>query len=550
MRFQIRILVFFLAATVIALSDARAATNVWTNTVGGAWEDAASWSQSSVPDATDQVRVGSNGSYTVTLGSSAVNTVPNSLTNDTLSIHGFGSGSPTLLLTYTNAATFRVENDVDIGNGTLTFNAPNGVFEISTIHPDGLIFNTTSFGTQGVLNVQAGTFHSGSRMIMASAVGTRSIINVTGGTLVNRGNIRVGNNSLGEINIVGGEAVFGQGIVGYVAGATGRIELVSGRMWLTNTASGTLGIGSGTYDSANHGYGELILHSGNFFSGNNTILAVGSGVAATGGGGVGVMNVYGGDHTNFARIFVASSINSTGTVLLADGNWTGGSTWFIGSGSNAFARLTISNASYKTLNHSSGVMNLGDGNYSAGELNLAGGELLMTNSIGTTAESYVSVGSGSNAVARLNVTGGRMAILNQGGLFIGTGNPAFGATTTNIAGTAEVTLTGGRVELRRVVAAGTGVLSNRAGGLLQFVTADNVSGPASQLVVDGGTLSYKNYGALNVTGAVAKFSVVSGSGLQLDSSTNVNIAGTFTLTRRGRQLQRTFAHGHSPPVEQ
>jgi hypothetical protein len=47
--------------------------------------------------------------------------------------------------------------------------------------------------------------------------------------------------------------------------------------------------------------------------------------------------------------------------------------------------------------------------------------------------------------------------------------------------------------------------------------------------VDGGTLSYKNYSSLNVTGAVAKFSVVSGSGLQLANSTNVNIAGTYTL---------------------
>src|SRR6185503_8867960 len=98
-------------------------------------------------------------------------------------------------------------NNVQIGNGTLTFAAPNGSLLIANIHPRGLIMNDTSVsgtpgGTQGVLNVQAGLFDTGSRMILASAAGTRSTINVTtNGNLVNRGNIRIGNSGTAQINI-------------------------------------------------------------------------------------------------------------------------------------------------------------------------------------------------------------------------------------------------------------------------------------------------------------------------------------------------------------
>jgi hypothetical protein len=137
----------------------------------------------------------------------------------------------------------------------------------------------------------------------------------------------------------------------------------------------------------------------------------------------------------------------------------------------------------------------------------------------------------------LTVSGGLLEIQGDtgGGLFVG----------TNAFATASAVLEGGVVRLRRLNVGDGGVLSNRSGGFLQFMGLDTVLGSGAK-IVDGGTLSYQGYGALNVTGAVAKFSVVSGSGLQLDGSTNVNITGVYQLADAPGSFKLLSLSGANP----
>ena len=144
---------------ILATRTADAATVIWTNTAGGAWETTTSWNLGVLPGSSDTAQVGSNGNYTVTIGSSAANTVPNFFTNANLQVNGLPSGSPTLELTFTNATTFVVTSDLEVGNGTLTLNASNGLLSATG---GSLGFNINqSLGKTGIVNVSAGTLAVG-----------------------------------------------------------------------------------------------------------------------------------------------------------------------------------------------------------------------------------------------------------------------------------------------------------------------------------------------------------------------------------------------------
>src|SRR5439155_5264436 len=56
-----------IAALMLTLASARAATITWTNTAGGNWNDAANWNPNQVPGASDDALITSSGDYAVTL---------------------------------------------------------------------------------------------------------------------------------------------------------------------------------------------------------------------------------------------------------------------------------------------------------------------------------------------------------------------------------------------------------------------------------------------------------------------------------------------------
>jgi len=511
------------AGLAMALVPAFAADNIWTNPAGGNWEDATSWSDGAVPDSTDTVKVGSNGSYTVTVGNNAANTVPNSFTNFRLVVDAIGSGSTTLELTYTNAIGFRLTDRVELGDGTLTINLPNGSLSAASSLAMGDVIGKT-----GMVNVVAGSMGV-SLLSVGNSDGALSTINVlTGTTFGAIGNSRIGGVGGGtaQINIHGGHVALGGGSMGYQAGTTGRIVMTSGSLFLTNS-SAIFGIGAGTIDSARKGFGEVIISNGSFFVSGGVSLLIGSGTDSQGGQGHGVVKVFGGSHTNLANIFMGSAINSTGQVLIAGGEWTIRQDWRVGAGSNALGTITVSNGTFRVPNPDPRHILLGTGNAGRGELHVAGGVVELGN-IGTTTGQRLEVGVASGGTGLVHVTGGELRVLNQGGggLIIGTNTSTHG----------QVILDGGLVQLRRITVGANGILSNRTGGVLEFLPDPTLGAGADPFVsgtgakiVDGGTLSYKNFPSLNVTSAVSKFAVVSGSGLQLNSSTNQNIVGTYAL---------------------
>src|ERR1043166_6508315 len=237
-------------------------TNNWTNSVGGTWEIASSWSQGSVPDFDDYVRINATGTYTVTVGNSAADTVPNSVTNVTIDVVST-SGRPTLDFTYTNAIDFFLSTNAGssslrIGNATVNWNAPNAVFTFGAGSILGMN-RDAGFGTDGVLNIFDGRVNA-IRPIIGANVGANSVINIyTGGVFAfTSSDSRFGqSNGVGQVNILGGTMVWSnQAFLGINQSSTGRVVLSSG---VLNNALGSLEIGSGFGQSAQKGYGQGIV---------------------------------------------------------------------------------------------------------------------------------------------------------------------------------------------------------------------------------------------------------------------------------------------------
>jgi hypothetical protein len=458
--------------------------------------------------------LGASGSYTLTIGDSAAITVPNSFTNVGFDIPLSGSAAgPTLNVNYTSAVPFQVNGSMNIGNATVNWNTPNAVLSISS----ALGMQSTGFGTQGVLNVTGGRINFVTA-VLAGNPGTRSTVNVsnTGVIAFTSSNTRFGNNGTAQINLYdGGTMVWSnQAFLGYSVGSTGRMVIAGGTL---NLAGGNfeIDVGAGGIQSSSDGYGQIILSNG-------LISASGFIIVAGGPRGRGDLSMYGGTVTNYGRpLVVGNAASATGTVLVAGGQWNQASGWSVGAGSNSLAQVTVTNTTVR-FKFTNGHLLLGSGAYGTGNLDMTGGSMFFSDdATGGGFDNGMIIGLGANSSGRFYMSGGRLNMFGFGpGIVVG----------SNASAQASMILEGGRVEIQRLTVANAGVVSNRTGGLLQFLGGDTVTGPASQLIVDGGTLSYKGYSGLNVTGSVSKFSIVSGSGLQLETSTNLNIAGTYALT--------------------
>src|ERR1039458_3828367 len=135
-----------LAAGMLAVTffPSRAASVIWTNTVGGSWSVAANWSPNHVPGPSDDVLIGAAGTYTVTLDASP--------TVSSLTLGG-ANGWQTLA----------------ISGNTLTLNSA------SVVNTNGIIsLHSGSLGGSGGLTVSGqfnwtgGTLNAGAVLTVAS----------------------------------------------------------------------------------------------------------------------------------------------------------------------------------------------------------------------------------------------------------------------------------------------------------------------------------------------------------------------------------------------
>jgi chloramphenicol 3-O-phosphotransferase len=167
----------------------------WINSNGGSWQNASNWNPAVVPGPADDVVIGVDGNYTVTLDG----------TTSVLSLEvGATSGSQTLVanssLTLANASVIHVLGIVNLDNNSITANSElrnEGVLQsrgISTINgsfvtaADSIlrVRGQTGFG-QGILTVSSGFTNNGT-IEVTSIVGGDSNANATlnvNGVLVN-----------------------------------------------------------------------------------------------------------------------------------------------------------------------------------------------------------------------------------------------------------------------------------------------------------------------------------------------------------------------------
>src|ERR1043166_7373172 len=320
-----------------------AVDNEWISNSSGLWTNVPSWNQGRLPIASDRVFIYKP--VTVTVDNAAANLTADSFTNTALFLYN-SSGSPTLTFDYTNTPTFYVNGQLNMGNATLNWNAPNATFQFGGVTMNGVL------GTAGPgeMNLIAGKWYSplagGSGFTIGSAPGSSSVVNVTSNaSLVSLANFNneIGAQGNGQLNIFGGTVNLGNAIVGSSGGGTGRIVMTSGSLILTNAGQVFLGIGSSPNGGVN-GYGELIISNGTLFSSSAHNISIGGGANFAGGFGRGVMKVYGGSHTNTGGFYVGASHNSTGNVLMAGGTWDIRQRWLVGGeGTNSFGSVTVSN---------------------------------------------------------------------------------------------------------------------------------------------------------------------------------------------------------------
>jgi hypothetical protein len=262
-------------------------------------------------------------------------------------------------------------------------------------------------------------------------------------------------------------------------------------------------------------------------------MEVGSGTP----NGHGIIKVFGGSHTNSGQFFLGTRANTTGDFFVGGGTWTILSTWNVGE-PNAVGRITVTNGLLQVPVVQIPIF-LGHGAGGYGELNVAGGTVSLGD-WGTPTGPRIVVGAAANATGFVHVTSGTLQLLNEGGggLIVG----------TNAFSSGLVVLDGGLTQLRRLNVGSNGILSNRTGAVLQWLVdpslgqVPGVTGSGTK-IMDGGTLSYKGFSAVDVVNAASQFSIVSGSILQLDSSTNANITGTYFVTNAANSFKELSVTG-------
>lgn len=214
------------------------------------------------------------------------------------------------------------------GNGTLTGTLYIGYESaVSGVYSEGTYTINENDGP-AVLDVTAGT-SSSQRIVVAQGNESRGTFNQEAGTVLAK-DIRVGSgfNSIGNYNKSGGITQSQKLNIGRTGGSTGTFTQTGGE---TNISADVF-LGVATHATHGHADGTYDLQDGDFY---NNVIYVGN-------GGKGTFKQSGGYHET-AIMHVANGAGSEGTVLHSAGTTKITSAGlYMGSGSNAIARYTLS----------------------------------------------------------------------------------------------------------------------------------------------------------------------------------------------------------------
>src|SRR5688572_2372539 len=261
-----------LSLVLLFAATAQGATLTWTNTAGGAWNDAANWSPNQIPAGPDQISITNAGTYTVTLSANAT------VTSVTI-----GGGAGTQILQQTGG----------------TLNPGNG-----SIRPNGrLSFQGGAIG--GVLVVE----NNGTLFVEGAAGKTLSAI------VTNRGTFQI--SGTGDLNLTG--SLDNEGLFNLA----GDVRLLSGFNQprpLRNTGTLRKSAGSGTAEvGVANNFGFVLTNSG--------LIDAQSGVISFFGGGTldGTLNTATGTRLDFTggtytqTGFGSPLVTGTGSTRLTGG---------------------------------------------------------------------------------------------------------------------------------------------------------------------------------------------------------------------------------------
>jgi T5SS/PEP-CTERM-associated repeat protein/autotransporter-associated beta strand protein len=411
----------------------------------------------------------------------------NQSAGNTLTISNLISGTGTLSLTNTGILNLAgtsggegVENTVVLD---MTTSASLGVLQINSAIGDLWVGGN---GT-GTLNVTGGYVSNanGKLGVNPGSIGTATVSN---GTWANSGELGVGLNGTGTLNVSGGNVSSNSGLVGYARGSNGTAT-VSGGTWANSTdlfvgffGTGTLNVTGGYVSNAN---GYLGVYAGSVGT-----ATVSSGTWANSGSlnVTGTLIVNGGSVTNTDGV-IAFNPDTIGTVTVSSGTWANSGSLAVGS-------------------------------YGTGTLTISGGLVSVAGTL-TKENGTINLNSGGTLQIGVGGSGGQLdvsALTNNGML---------------IFNRSDASTYGGDI-------VGTGNLMKLGAGALTLFGSNSFAGDT---LVSSGTLILDSANALGPKSAVT---VASGATLQANKAIRIgyiesegtvnggeNLTATLTVTRSG-----------------
>jgi hypothetical protein len=275
--------------------------NSWTNTAGGSWSEASSWSKKTVPASGEEVCITEPGTYTVTLTTNTTTTVKS------LTIGGT-SGTQTLAVG-------------NVSNASSGFDATSAI----GVNAHGAITLTDGLGQNG----QNVTLESGGTIINSGTITTEPAAGggrILKGSLTNKGTLAINANTSfnaskatlkneGKLNLANEKTLTVSGESSFINGKGGKIAATgSGDVFMEAKTSFTQGEGTTT------GTLPVIIDSGSLTytgPGASTIALRGEGNSLTGTSSSGqallIENV-----SNQSASTTATSFTNGGTLTMTD----------------------------------------------------------------------------------------------------------------------------------------------------------------------------------------------------------------------------------------